>query len=85
VNLRTFWGLLFKKEEYDVEPEATISKEDYRHIRNVLDDAVRSLRLRRVEEIYARTVGGCCRIFAVLNEHDNELYRDALGLKYMFR
>lgn len=77
--------LLFKKEEYKVEPEVTIKTQDYTHIRNVLDGAVKGLRLRRVEEIYARTVGDCCRIFAVLGEHDDELYRDVLRLKYTFK
>ena len=75
---------LFTKTDYNVEPTATIKTEDYKHIREVLDSAVKSSKLKGIEQIYARTVGDCCRIYAILGEHDDELYRNVLNLKHAF-
>lgn len=76
--------ILFKKEEYNVKPEVTIKTEDYNHIRKILDDEIHNSKSKSIEQILARTVGDCVRIFAVLGKHDDELYRDVLKLKHTF-
>jgi len=74
--------LLFKKEEYTIPSEVTIETEDYKHIRDVLDESTRRFKLERIAtQGYARTVGDCCRVFALLGKHDEELYANILKLK----
>lgn len=75
---------IFAKENYDPEEGVRIDTSDYQHIREVLEEEIKNRKLNRVEEIYARTVGECCRIYAVLGKHDEELYKDVLKLKSEF-
>ncbi|MFH1327345.1 MAG: hypothetical protein ABIH76_00610 [Candidatus Bathyarchaeota archaeon] len=71
---------LFEKQEYETPEEITISIEDYKHIRKMLDDEASKSR-RDIRGIFARCVGDCCRVFAVLGAYDDELYREILRLK----
>jgi hypothetical protein len=77
--------LLFKKEEYDVEEDVVISTSDYMKIREILNRHIEERGIKGVEEVYARAVGDCCRAFAVLQKHDEQLYKDILELKVTFR
>lgn len=78
-------GNFSKRKEYKVEPEVIVEAEDYKVIRKVLDSVVRGSRFKGIEQIYARVVGDCCRAYGVLGEHNRELYKDILRLKFMFR
>jgi hypothetical protein len=54
-------------------------------IREILDRHIEGRGIKGVEEVYARAVGDCCRAFAVLQKHDEQLYKDILELKVTFR
>jgi hypothetical protein len=71
--------------EYVVKGEVTIGTVDYQHIRQVVEDAFESGGFSSIEEVYARCVGDCCRVYAVLGRHKDELYREIVALKARLR
>jgi len=72
-------SLVYHAEEFDPPQEVTVSRRDYRRIIQV----AREIRSSdpRFREVYARSVGDLCRIFAVLGHHDVDLYRLVCYLK----
>lgn len=66
----------FELIRYDPEPEVNISKKDYSYILNYLHSK------KLTTTMYLRTLGDLCRIFAVIGEHDRELYDLVYNLKY---
>jgi len=74
---------LFKKMSFRINDKAIVRLEDYKHIREVLNDVYDGLRgnKEKLNEVYLRTVGDCCRVFAVLGRHNDELYEKIFELK----
>ena len=58
---------LFKFKEYKVEPEIIIKKIDYKIIKKIVDDKTNGIN-------YLRIIGDCVRVFAVLKEHNEDIY-----------
>ena len=74
---------LFRLMQFQTSDETNIELEDYEHIREVISETYEGLKEKRakLDEIYLRAVGDCCRIFAVLGYHDDKLYRKIFELK----
>lgn len=70
---------LYHREEYDPPREVTVPRGEYRRIIELAHE-IRSSH-PRFREVYARSVGDLCRIFAVLGHHDVQLYRLVCYLK----
>jgi PHD/YefM family antitoxin component YafN of YafNO toxin-antitoxin module len=72
---------LISHENHDVKEVVEISTEDYKHIKEVVNEEIEMSNVRNAKQVLARTIGDCCRIFAVLSRHDEKLYRTILRLK----
>jgi hypothetical protein len=72
---------LISPENYDVKEVVEISTEDYTHIKEVINEEIEMGNVRNAKQVLGRTIGDCCRIFAVLGKHDEKLYRTILRLK----
>jgi hypothetical protein len=72
---------LISHENHDVKEVVEISTEDYKHIKEVVNGEIEMSNIGNAKQVLARTIGDCCRIFAVLGKHDEKLYRTILRLK----
>jgi hypothetical protein len=72
---------LISHENHDVKEVVEISTEDYKHIKEVVNEEIEMGNIRNAKQVLARTIGDCCRIFAVLGRHDEKLYKAILRLK----
>ena len=61
-------GTFYRFKKITVRPKVSISDKDYEHILQVVEEGLKNA------ENYLRTVGDCCRAFAVLGKHDDEMY-----------
>lgn len=72
---------LIHQESYNPKEEGEIPTEAYQHIREVIHDEIERCNIRNANQVLGRTVCDCCRIFGVLGEHDERLYRAIVRLK----
>jgi len=75
---------LFEKINFQVSDEVMIKLDDFMHIREIMDEAYEDMRrkgITKLNEVYLRTIGDCCRVFAVLGHHDDKLYKKIFELK----
>jgi len=72
---------ILEPKQYKTKEKVVVKNRDYQRIREIIDEGIEIEKVKKPEEILARTVGDCCRVFAVLGEHDENLYRWVLRLK----
>jgi hypothetical protein len=72
---------LIYPEKFDVEEIVEIPTEEYKRIIEVVSEEIKRSNGRNAKQVFARAVCDCCRVFAVLGKHDEELYRTIVRLK----
>jgi hypothetical protein len=75
---------LIYPEKFDVEEIVEIPTEEYKRIIEVVSEEIKRSNERNAKQVLARTVGDCCRVFAVLGKHDEGLYRTIVRLKVRY-
>lgn len=67
-------GTFYEFKKINVKKNVEISKKNYNIIINFVDSAIRN------PDSYLRTIGDCCRVYAVLGKHNKEIYNTVVML-----
>lgn len=68
-------GTFYEFKDLKVKPVVIIKKKDYAKILEVVESIIKE------PQAYLRSVGDCCRVFAVLRRHDENIYRNIVRMK----
>ena len=68
-------GTFYEFKNYNVQPDVRISKKNYNKIIEIVEAGIKK------PQAYLRSVGDCCRVFAVLKKHDESIYKLIVKMK----
>ena len=68
-------GTFYEFKNYSVDSDIKISKKNYNKIIEIVEANVKK------PQAYLRSVGDCCRVFAVLKKHDENIYKLIVRMK----